>query len=92
MVFENITVKEELLFMLLLQGHVRGGDKFQELMYFANKTKLPLAKLISITPDGAPAMFGSSSVFIASANRITLFQTLFIITASSISRLYVEKC
>ena len=60
MVFENMTAKEELLCMLPLKGHT-----FQTFMNFANKTKLPLIKLISITADGAPAMVGSSNGFIA---------------------------
>ena len=65
MVFENMTAKEELLCMLPLKGHIRGEDTFQAFMNFANKTKLPLVKLISITTDGAPAMLGSSNEFIA---------------------------
>ena len=65
MMFENMTAKEELLCMLPLKGHTRGEDTFQAFMNFANKTKLPLIKLISITTDGAPAMVGSSNGFIA---------------------------
>ena len=65
MVFENMTAKEELLWMLPLKGHTRGEDTFQAFMNFANKTKLRLVKLISITTDGAPAMVGSSNGFIA---------------------------
>ena len=34
-------------------------------MNFANKTKLPLVKLICIIIDGAPAMVGSSNWFVA---------------------------
>ena len=64
-VFENMTEKEELLCMLPLKGHTRGEDTFQAFMDFANKTKLPLVKLISITTNGAPAMVGSSNGFIA---------------------------
>ena len=65
MMFENMTAKEELLCMLPLKEHTRGEDTFQAFMNFANKTKLPLVKLISITTDGAPAMVGSSNGFIA---------------------------
>ena len=65
MVFENITAKEDLLCMLSLKGHTWGEDTFQAFMNFANKTKLSLVKLISITTNGAPAMVGSSNGFIA---------------------------
>ena len=65
MVFENMTAKEELLCMLPLKEHTRGEDTFQAFINFANKTKLPLVKIISITTDGAPAMVGSSNGFIA---------------------------
>ena len=60
-----MTAKEELLCMLPLKGHTWGEDTFQAFMNFANKTKLPLVKLISITADGAPAMVDSRSGFIA---------------------------
>ena len=48
-----------------LEGHTRVEDIFQAFMNYANKTKLPLVKLISITTDGAPVMVGSSNGFIA---------------------------
>ena len=51
--------------MLPLKGHTRGKDTFQAFMNFANKTKVPLVQLISITTDGAPAMLGSSNGIIA---------------------------
>ena len=44
-----------------LIGHTWGEDILQAFMNYANKTKLPLVKLISITADGAPAMVGSST-------------------------------
>ena len=65
MVFENMTAKEELLCMLSLKGHSRGEDAFQAFMNFANKTKMPLVKLISITTDGVSAMVDCSNRFIA---------------------------
>jgi len=91
MVFKNMTVKEELLRFLPLKGHTRGEDIFQAFMNYANKTKLPLVKLISITTDGAPAMVGSSNGFIALCKQNNSFPNLFIIIASSIKRLYVGK-
>ena len=57
MVFMNITVKEELLTVLLMKEYSRGDDIFQS---FKNleKTLLPMYKLVSITTDRAPAMVG----------------------------------
>ena len=57
MVFMNITVKEELLTVLLMKEYTRGNDIFQS---FKNleKTLLPMYKLVSITTDGAPEWVG----------------------------------
>ena len=57
MVFMNITVKEELLTVLLMKKYTRGNGIFQS---FKNleKTLLPMYKLMSITTDGAPAWVG----------------------------------
>ena len=76
MVFENMIVKEELLYMLLLKGHTWGEDIFQAFMNFANKTKLPLVKLTSITTDGAPTMVGSSNGFVALCKQNDSFPTV----------------
>ena len=73
MVFKDTTVKEELLCILPLKGHTRGEDIFQAFMNYANETKLPLVKLISITTDGAPAMVGSSNGFIALCKQNNFF-------------------
>ena len=80
MVFEDMTTKKELFACCLLKD-IYGIKTFQAFMNFANKTKLPLAKLIYIIIDGAPAMVGSSIGLLLSANRMTLIQPLFIITA-----------
>ena len=64
MVFDDLSVKEELLTILPLKGHMRGTDIFQVLMAFVNKSQLPLFKLVSITTDGAPAMVGCTAGFI----------------------------
>lgn len=60
-----MSAKEELLTILPLKGHTRGEDIFNAFMEFVNKSQLPLFKLISITTDGAPAMVGHTSGFIA---------------------------
>lgn len=65
MVFEDTSAREELLTILPLKGHTRGEDIFNAFMGFVNEKKLPLFKLISITTDGAPAMIGRTSGFIA---------------------------
>ena len=59
--------------MLPLKGHSRGEDTFQAFMNFADKTKLPLVKLISITTDGVSAMVDSSNGFIALCNQNNSF-------------------
>lgn len=64
MVFDDMSVKEELLTILPLKGHTRGTDIFQVFMEFVSKSKLPLFKLASITTDGAPAMIGRTAGFI----------------------------
>ena len=60
-----MSAKEELLTILPFKGHTRGEDIFNAFMGFVNETKLPLFKLISITTDGAPAMIGGTSRFVA---------------------------
>nr|XP_055065219.1 general transcription factor II-I repeat domain-containing protein 2A-like [Misgurnus anguillicaudatus] len=65
MVFVDMSAKEELLTILPLKGHTRGEGIFNAFMGFVSETKLPLFKLISITTDGAPAMMGRTSGFIA---------------------------
>ena len=64
MVFEDMTTAKELFASCLLKD-IHGIKTFQAFMNFANKTKLPLVKLIYIIIDGAPAMVGSSNWFIA---------------------------
>ena len=64
MVFEDMTTKKELFACCFLKD-IHGIKTFQAFMNFANKTKLPLVKLIYIIIGGAPAMAGSSNWFIA---------------------------
>ena len=60
MVFEDMTTKKELFACCLLKD-IHGIKTLQTFMNFANKTKLPLVKLIYIIVGGAPAMVGSSN-------------------------------
>ena len=68
MVFEDMSAKEELLTILPLKGHTRGEDIFNAFMEIISETKLPPFQMISITTDGAPAMMGRTSGFIALCN------------------------
>ena len=52
MVFDDMSLKEELLTILPLKGNTRGTDIFQVFMEFANKTQLPLFKLAPLQPMG----------------------------------------
>lgn len=73
MVFDNMSRKKELLAILPLKGHTRGKYIFQAFMEFANKFQLPFCKLVSITTDGAPAMVGRISGFVALCKRYDSF-------------------
>ena len=64
MVFEDMTTKKELFSCCLLKD-IHEIKTFQAFMNFANKTKLPLVKLIYIIIGRALAMVGSSNWFIA---------------------------
>ena len=68
MIFEDMSAKEELLTILPLKGHTRGEDIFNAFMEIISETKLPPFQMISITTDGAPAMMGRTSGFIALCN------------------------
>ena len=64
MVFQDMTTKKDPFARCLLKD-IHGIKTFLAFMNFANKTKLPLVKLICIIIDGAPAMVGSSNWFVA---------------------------
>uniref|UniRef100_A0AAV2MK93 Uncharacterized protein n=1 Tax=Knipowitschia caucasica TaxID=637954 RepID=A0AAV2MK93_KNICA len=65
MVFEDFSTKEEFLTLLPLKTTTRGVDIYNVVKgYFVDK-KVPIEKLVSITTDGAPAMTGRHSGFIA---------------------------
>ncbi|XP_069498771.1 general transcription factor II-I repeat domain-containing protein 2B-like [Ambystoma mexicanum] len=65
MVFEDFTNKEEFLTLLPLKSTTRGVDIYNEVKNYFVKTKIPLNKLVAVTTDGAPAMTGRHSGFVA---------------------------
>ena len=65
MVFEDFSTKEEFLSLLPLKTTTRGEDIYNVVKDFVLKANVPLGKLVSITTDGAPAMIGRHSGFIA---------------------------
>lgn len=65
LVFKDMSTKEELLKILPLKGKTRGEEIFQNFSDIVHRTELPLSKLVSVTTDGAPAMAGRITVFIA---------------------------
>lgn len=70
--FVHMSAKEEHLSILPLKGHTR-EDIFDACKEFVNKRNLPLFKIISVTTDGAPAMTGHTSEFLALCKQTELF-------------------
>lgn len=64
MCFNDLSVKEELLTILPLEGQTRGQDIYKSFKSFIMKTQFPIHKLVSITTDGAPSMLGIHNGFI----------------------------
>jgi hypothetical protein len=60
LVFEDFSVKEELLGMISLKGRTTGQEIFNS---FVTKSNVPLHKLVSITTDGAKSVTGHSSSY-----------------------------
>ena len=56
---ENFEIIEELLALMPLNDTTTGQDIFNAVLACLKEYKLDLAKLVSITTDGAPAMVGS---------------------------------
>jgi hypothetical protein len=52
MIFEDFSVKEELLEMIALKGRTLGHDIFNYFYSFVMKSNVPLHKLVSIITDG----------------------------------------
>ena len=65
MVFEDWTIKEEVLGMITLKGRTRGIDMYNAFKNFRFETKLPLWKLVSITTDGAKSMVNNENGLVA---------------------------
>jgi hypothetical protein len=56
MVFNDGSIKEELLKTIPLHGKTRGEDIFQSFYTSLLEINVPIHKLVSITTDGPPAM------------------------------------
>ncbi|KAI7790228.1 hypothetical protein IRJ41_001037 [Triplophysa rosa] len=65
MVFEDFSTREELLTLLPLKTTMRGVDIYNTVKEFFVQKKVPLEKLVAVTTDGAPAMIGRHTGFIA---------------------------
>ncbi|KAG8229224.1 hypothetical protein J437_LFUL008861 [Ladona fulva] len=63
--FNDFTVKGELLKILPLKKRTRGEDIFNVFKTYAGEIGLPLKKLSAITTDGAPAKIGRTNGFVA---------------------------
>ncbi|XP_067139079.1 zinc finger BED domain-containing protein 5-like [Centruroides vittatus] len=64
MVFNDRSVKEDILSVLPLQGITRGKDIYQVIKNYIKEINLPLLKFVSTTTDGAFAVIGSGVDFI----------------------------
>nr|XP_024661558.1 general transcription factor II-I repeat domain-containing protein 2A-like [Maylandia zebra] len=73
MVFDGFSTKEELLTLLPLKTTTKGVDIYNAVKEFFAKKKVPLEKLVSVTTDGAPAMIGRHTGFIAHCKGDTEF-------------------
>lgn len=64
-IFDNFFTKEELLTLLPLKTTTRGVDICKAVKEFLVEKKVLLEKLVSVTTDGAPAMIGWHTGFMA---------------------------
>lgn len=65
MVFDDFSTKEEFLTLLPLKTITRGVDIYNAVKDYFVQKNVPVEKLVSVTTDGAPAMTGRHSGFIA---------------------------
>lgn len=77
MVFNDCSVKEDILSVLPLKGNTRGVDIYQAIKNHITEINLPLQKLVSITTDGAPSMIGSAVGFITLCKNDAEFPNFF---------------
>ena len=78
MIFEDSSVKEDILSVIPLKGRTRGTDIYQAVKNYLNEINLCVKeKLVSITTDGAPAMIGSRIGFISLCKEDTEFAPFF---------------
>lgn len=73
MVFDDFTVKEELLKIIPLKGRTRGEDVFSSVKDYLISENIPIQKLVGITTDGAPAFTGVQKGFIALCRKDDMF-------------------
>ncbi|KAK0154682.1 General transcription factor II-I repeat domain-containing protein 2 [Merluccius polli] len=69
MVFSDFTTKEEMLTLLPLKTTTKAVDIYEAMKRYFTEKNIPLEKLVSVTTDGAPAMTGRHSGFIARCRR-----------------------
>ncbi|KAJ4927678.1 hypothetical protein JOQ06_015481, partial [Pogonophryne albipinna] len=65
MVFTDFTVKEAFLALIPLKERTRGEDVYKAFKDYVREYKIPIHKIVSFTTDGAPAMLGVRSGFVA---------------------------
>ncbi|XP_069476392.1 general transcription factor II-I repeat domain-containing protein 2-like [Ambystoma mexicanum] len=68
MVFEDSSVKEDILAVLPLMGKTR-EDIYQAFKMFIKDINMPLQKLVAVTTDGAAVMIGRNIGFVALCRR-----------------------
>ncbi|KAG8234997.1 hypothetical protein J437_LFUL013877 [Ladona fulva] len=73
MVFNDFTVKEELLKILPLKKRMQGEDIYNVFKTYAAEIGLPLKKLLAITTDGAPVIIGRTNGFVALCKKDACF-------------------
>lgn len=65
MAFQDSTTKEDFLTVWHLKERTRGEDVYNEFKKYIKDSNIPIHKLVAITTDGAPAMCGVHSGFVA---------------------------
>ncbi|MGL6121402.1 MAG: hypothetical protein ACRC0V_12975 [Fusobacteriaceae bacterium] len=73
MVFADFSIKEEFLKLLPMKNQTRGEDIFNVFKNFAEESCMPLKKVSAIITDGAPAMIGKYSGFLAFCRKYPSF-------------------